>query len=50
MQRRVDVMCDAALAVMALVGFVALFFTGRIPEQQPTGDEAPAEVEAGAAP
>jgi hypothetical protein len=48
-QARVDGL-DAALAVMALVGFVALFFTGRIPDHQPAGDDVPADAEAGAAP
>ena len=48
-QARVDGL-DSALAVMALVGFVALFFTGRIPDHQPAGDDVPADAEAGAAP
>ena len=48
-QARVDGL-DSALAVMALVGFIALFFTGRIPDRQPAGDDLPADAEAGAAP
>jgi EmrB/QacA subfamily drug resistance transporter len=48
-QARVDGL-DSALAVMALVGVIALFFTGRIPDHQPSGDDTPVDVEAGAAP
>jgi EmrB/QacA subfamily drug resistance transporter len=35
---------DAALAVLALLALVSLFFTARMPESQPTGDEAVDEV------
>ena len=34
---------DAALAVLALMAVVSLLFSGRIPEQQPQGDEVDAD-------
>ena len=36
---------DAALGVLALLALVSLFFTGRIPERQPTGDDVPDAVD-----
>ena len=32
----------AALAVLAVMGVIALFFTGRIPKRQPGAEPAPA--------
>jgi EmrB/QacA subfamily drug resistance transporter len=40
---------DAALAVLAVIAVASLFFTGRIPDRQPTGDED-ADPEVGAEP
>jgi EmrB/QacA subfamily drug resistance transporter len=34
---------DAALAVLALIAVVSLMFTGRLPDSQPSGEEAPAD-------
>ena len=41
---------DTALGVLALLAVISLFFTGRLPTEQPAGDEAADEVLAGAAP
>lgn len=41
---------DAALGVLAVLALASLFFTARIPDQQPSGDEPEGEPEAGAGP